>query len=104
MEFYEDWVVTVKGETHNFPSSIAPFGGIATKHGGVIRDTLGFGKGGYPIGGTAVMGTMDPMMAEDEIPHGAPHPPVICSGSVPPTPFHMNPMGLPIIPPGYRPP
>jgi len=34
MEFYEDWVVTIKGETHNFPSSIAPFGGVATKHGG----------------------------------------------------------------------
>jgi len=45
MEFYDGWVITIKGETHNFPSSIAPFGGIATKHGGVIRDTLGFGKG-----------------------------------------------------------
>jgi phosphoribosylformylglycinamidine synthase len=44
MEFYQDWVITIKGETHNFPSSIAPFGGVATKHGGVIRDTLGFGK------------------------------------------------------------
>ena len=40
IEFYDDWVVTIKGETHNFPSSIAPFGGVATKHGGVIRDTL----------------------------------------------------------------
>ena len=63
MEFYDGWVVTIKGETHNFPSSIAPFGGIATKHGGVIRDTLGFGKGAYPIGGTTVMGTMDPRLA-----------------------------------------
>jgi hypothetical protein len=45
MDFVDGWVVTIKGETHNFPSSIAPFGGIATKHGGVIRDTLGFGKG-----------------------------------------------------------
>ena len=63
MDFVDGWVVTIKGETHNFPSSIAPFGGIATKHGGVIRDTLGFGKGAYPIGGTTVMGTMDPSPA-----------------------------------------
>ena len=64
MDFADGWVVTIKGETHNFPSSIAPFGGIATKHGGVIRDTLGFGKGAYPIGGTTVMGTMDPRLPE----------------------------------------
>ena len=74
MEFADDWVVTIKGETHNFPSSIAPFGGIATKHGGVIRDTLGFGKGAYPIGGTTVMGTMDPSLPEFEVPTGALHP------------------------------
>ena len=76
MEFADGWVVTIKGETHNFPSSIAPFGGIATKHGGVIRDTLGFGKGAYPIGGTTVMGTMDPRLAENEVPAGALHPAV----------------------------
>lgn len=71
IEFYDGWVVTIKGETHNFPSSIAPFGGVATKHGGVIRDTLGFGKGAYPIGGTTIMGTMDPRMPDDAVPPGA---------------------------------
>jgi phosphoribosylformylglycinamidine synthase len=100
MEFYEDWVVTIKGETHNFPSSIAPFGGIATKHGGVIRDTLGFGKGGYPIGGTTVMGTMDPRISE--VPPGALHPQLIVSESIRATAYYMNPMGIPMMHPVYR--
>jgi phosphoribosylformylglycinamidine synthase len=102
MEFYEDWVVTIKGETHNFPSSIAPFGGIATKHGGVIRDTLGFGKGAYPIGGTTIMGTMDPGMAEEDVPTGALHPQLIVSESVRATAYYCNPMGIPMMHPIYR--
>jgi len=102
MEFFDDSVVTIKGETHNFPSAIAPFGGIATKHGGVIRDTLGFGKGGYPIGGTTVMGTMDPRMAEDEVPPGALPPQLIVTESIRATAYYMNPMGIPMMHPVYR--
>jgi len=102
MDFYEGWVVTIKGETHNFPSAIAPFGGIATKHGGVIRDTLGFGKGAYPIGGTTVMGTMDPRIGEDEVPSGALHPQLILTESIRATAYYMNPMGIPMMYPVYR--
>ncbi|MGD0921341.1 MAG: AIR synthase-related protein [Terriglobia bacterium] len=102
IEFYDDWVVTIKGETHNFPSSIAPFGGIATKHGGVIRDSLGFGKGGYPIGGTTIMGTMDPRMPEDAVPPGALHPELIVTESIRATAYYMNPMGIPMMHPIYR--
>jgi phosphoribosylformylglycinamidine synthase len=102
IEFYEDWVVTIKGETHNFPSSIAPFGGIATKHGGVIRDTLGFGKGGYPIGGSTIMGTMDPRMPEDAVPAGALHPQLILTESIRATSYYTNPMGIPMMHPVYR--
>ena len=100
MEFYDGWVITIKGETHNFPSSIAPFGGIATKHGGVIRDTLGFGKGAYPIGGTTVMGTMDPRISE--VPPGALHPQLIVSESIRATSYYTNPMGIPMMHPVYR--
>jgi len=102
MDFFDGWVVTIKGETHNFPSSIAPFGGIATKHGGVIRDTLGFGKGAYPIGGTTVMGTMDPCLPESEVPPGALHPELIVSESIRATAYYMNPMGIPMMHPIYR--
>ena len=102
MEFYDGWVVTIKGETHNFPSAIAPFGGIATKHGGVIRDTLGFGKGAYPIGGTTVMGTMDPRISDEEVPVGALHPQLILTESIRATSYYMNPMGIPMMHPVYR--
>ena len=102
IEFYDDWVVTIKGETHNFPSSIAPFGGVATKHGGVIRDTLGFGKGAYPIGGTTIMGTMDPRMPDDAVPPGALHPQLIVSESIRATSYYVNPMGIPMMHPIYR--
>ncbi|HEV2234471.1 MAG TPA: AIR synthase-related protein [Terriglobia bacterium] len=102
IEFYEGWVVTIKGETHNFPSSIAPFGGVATKHGGVIRDTLGFGKGAYPIGGTTIMGTMDPRLAEDAVPSGALHPQLIVTESIRATGYYTNPMGIPMMHPIYR--
>jgi len=102
IEFYDGWVVTIKGETHNFPSSIAPFGGVATKHGGVIRDTLGFGKGAYPIGGTTIMGTMDPRLAEDAVPSGALHPQLIVTESIRATGYYTNPMGIPMMHPVYR--
>jgi phosphoribosylformylglycinamidine synthase subunit PurSL len=102
MEFYDGWVVTIKGETHNFPTAIAPFGGISTKHGGVIRDTLGFGKGAYPIGGTTVMGTLDPRLADADVPAGALHPRLIVSESIRGTSYYVNPMGIPMMHPVYR--
>ena len=102
MKFYDDWVVTIKGETHNFPSSIAPFGGVATKHGGVIRDTLGFGKGAYPIGGTTIMGTMDPSMDDAALPSGTLHPELIVSESIRATAYYVNPMGIPMMHALYR--
>ncbi|MGH9356755.1 MAG: AIR synthase-related protein, partial [Terriglobia bacterium] len=102
LEFYDGWVITLKGETHNFPSSIAPFGGVATKHGGVIRDTLGFGKGAYPIGGTTIIGIIDPATPEGDLPAGALHPQLILSESVRATAYYMNPMGIPMMHAAYR--
>lgn len=102
MKFYEDQVILIKGETHNFPSSIATFGGIATKHGGVIRDAIGFGNGGYPIGGSTVMGTMDPRLSDSEIPGGALHPRLIVTESIRATSYYCNPMGIPMMFPIYR--
>lgn len=102
MRFYEDQVILIKGETHNFPSSIATFGGIATKHGGVIRDAIGFGIGGYPIGGSTIMGTMDPRISDSEVPGGALHPRLIVTESIRATAYYCNPMGIPMMYPSYR--
>lgn len=102
MKFYDGQVVLIKGETHNFPSSIATFGGIATKHGGVIRDAIGFGLGGYPIGGSTIMGTMDPRISDEKVPGGALHPRVIVLESIRATAYYCNPMGIPMMYPVYR--
>ncbi|MFO8001995.1 MAG: phosphoribosylformylglycinamidine synthase [Marinilabilia sp.] len=47
-------VLSLKAETHNFPTTVEPFNGAATGSGGEIRDRLGGGKGSLPLAGTAV--------------------------------------------------
>ena len=57
-DFYqtEDFksVISIKAETHNFPTTVEPFNGAATGSGGEIRDRLAGGKGSMPLAGTAV--------------------------------------------------
>jgi len=47
-------VISIKAETHNFPTTVEPFNGAATGSGGEIRDRLAGGKGALPLAGTAV--------------------------------------------------
>lgn len=47
-------VISLKAETHNFPTTVEPFNGAATGSGGEIRDRLAGGKGALPLAGTAV--------------------------------------------------
>ncbi len=57
-EYYEtkdfESVISLKAETHNFPTTVEPFNGAATGSGGEIRDRLAGGKGSLPLAGTAV--------------------------------------------------
>jgi len=57
-DFYEikefDSVISLKAETHNFPTTVEPFNGAATGSGGEIRDRLAGGQGSLPMAGTAV--------------------------------------------------
>ena len=57
-DFYEtkefESVISLKAETHNFPTTVEPFNGAATGSGGEIRDRLAGGKGSLPLAGTAV--------------------------------------------------
>lgn len=53
-------VISLKAETHNFPTTVEPFNGAATGSGGEIRDRLAGGKGSLPIAGTAVYMTSYP--------------------------------------------
>ncbi|UBM57214.1 phosphoribosylformylglycinamidine synthase [Marinilongibacter aquaticus] len=57
-DYYEekefDSVISLKAETHNFPTTVEPFNGAATGSGGEIRDRLAGGIGSLPLAGTAV--------------------------------------------------
>ncbi len=57
-DFYQeeafDSVISLKAETHNFPTTVEPFNGAATGSGGEIRDRLAGGRGSLPLAGTAV--------------------------------------------------
>ena len=53
-------VLSLKAETHNFPTTVEPFNGASTGTGGEIRDRMGGGKGSFPVAGTAVYMTSYP--------------------------------------------
>jgi len=55
-------VISIKAETHNFPTTVEPFNGASTGTGGEIRDRMGGGVGSWPIAGTAVYMTSYPRL------------------------------------------
>ena len=58
-------VLSLKAETHNFPTTVEPFNGAATGSGGEIRDRLGGGQGSLPLAGTAVYMTAYSRLRDD---------------------------------------
>lgn len=68
-DFYEekefDSVLSIKAETHNFPTTVEPFSGAATGSGGEIRDRLAGGQGALPLAGTAVYMTAYSRLTDD---------------------------------------
>jgi len=70
-DFYEittfDSVISLKAETHNFPTTVEPFNGAATGSGGEIRDRLAGGQGSLPLAGTAVYMTSYSRLQENKL-------------------------------------
>ncbi|MEO5788799.1 phosphoribosylformylglycinamidine synthase, partial [Gelidibacter sp.] len=68
-DFYQttdyESVISLKAETHNFPTTVEPFNGAATGAGGEIRDRLAGGKGSLPLAGTAVYMTSYSRLEKD---------------------------------------
>ena len=60
-------VISLKAETHNFPTTVEPFNGAATGSGGEIRDRLAGGQGSIPLAGSAVYMTSYPRMDKSHI-------------------------------------
>ena len=66
-------VISLKAETHNFPTTVEPFNGAATGSGGEIRDRMAGGKASFPLAGTAVYMTSLPRLEGGaERPEGRP--------------------------------
>ena len=59
-------VLSLKAETHNFPTTVEPFNGAATGSGGEIRDRMAGGKGSLPLAGTAVYMTSYPRLGSEK--------------------------------------
>jgi phosphoribosylformylglycinamidine synthase len=70
-DFYEtkdyNSVISLKAETHNFPTTVEPFNGAATGSGGEIRDRLAGGKGSLPLAGTAVYMTSYSRLSQTDL-------------------------------------
>jgi phosphoribosylformylglycinamidine synthase len=68
-DFFEvkpiETLISLKAETHNFPTTVEPFNGAATGSGGEIRDRMAGGKGSIPLAGTAVYMTSYPRFASE---------------------------------------
>ena len=68
-DFYQEKefnsVISIKAETHNFPTTVEPFNGAATGSGGEIRDRLAGGQGSLPLAGTAVYMTSYSRLTEN---------------------------------------
>lgn len=68
-DFFEvkdiETVLSLKAETHNFPTTVEPFNGASTGTGGEIRDRMAGGKGSFPVAGTAVYMTSYPRLVAD---------------------------------------
>jgi phosphoribosylformylglycinamidine synthase subunit PurSL len=74
INFYDGWSVIGKGETHNSPVAVEPFGGAATKNGGVYRDIVGTGQGGENILSVMVNNFASPFTPKEEVKPGCLHP------------------------------
>lgn len=59
-------VLSIKAETHNFPTTVEPFAGASTGSGGEIRDRMGGGRGSIPLAGSAVYATAYPRLNDHQ--------------------------------------
>ncbi|KKR87695.1 MAG: Phosphoribosylformylglycinamidine synthase 2 [Candidatus Curtissbacteria bacterium GW2011_GWA1_41_11] len=70
IDFYDGWAINGKGETHNSPSAIEPYGGAMTGSGGVFRDIAATGQGAKVIASTDIFCFAPPNLPSNKIPPG----------------------------------
>lgn len=95
MDFYDNWAVCGKVETHNSPSAIEPYGGAMTGSGGVFRDILGTGRGAKTIISTDMFCFANPDMEQKKLPEGTLPPKYLLKRVVTGVQDYGNRMGIP---------
>jgi phosphoribosylformylglycinamidine (FGAM) synthase-like enzyme len=94
-DFYDNFCLTIKGETHNGPTAISAYFGQLTKLGGVIRDILGTGLGSNPIGSFEYTAT-GLLHEEAPLPH-RPSPLLIATETMRAIKEYGNTVGIPMM-------
>src|SRR3989338_3690654 len=95
MDFYDGWVISGKGETHNAPSAIEPYGGAMTGSGGVFRDVLGTGQGAKNVVSTDVFCFAPPNFPSKDLPTGTLQPLYLLKRVVQGVKDYGNRVGIP---------
>lgn len=95
MDFYDGYAICGKGETHNSPSAIEPYGGAMTGSGGVFRDIVGTGLGAKTIVSTDIFCLAPWDMDKEKLPKGSLPPDYILKRVVAAVKDYGNRMGIP---------
>lgn len=95
MQFYDGYAICGKGETHNSPSAIEPYGGAMTGSGGVFRDIVGTGLGAKPIASTDIFCFAPVDLDEKDLPDGSLPPLYLLKNVVKGVKDYGNRMGIP---------
>ncbi|MDP2632815.1 MAG: phosphoribosylformylglycinamidine synthase subunit PurL [Candidatus Curtissbacteria bacterium] len=95
MDFYDGWAINGKGETHNSPSAIEPYGGAMTGSGGVFRDIVATGQGAKTVISTDIFCLANWDMNPKKLPKGSLPPRYILSRVVSAVRDYGNRMGIP---------
>src|SRR3989338_960749 len=95
MDFYDGWAINGKGETHNSPSAIEPYGGAMTGSGGVFRDIVATGQGAKTVISTDIFCLANWNMNLKKLPKGSLPPKYILSRVVAAVRDYGNRIGIP---------
>lgn len=93
--FYDGWVITAKGETHNYPVSIEPDGGAQTRSGGLFRDHEA--EGAQNLFGFDINCFAPPDMPINQVPEGRHHPDYLLRHNFYGIRDYGNRMGIPTV-------
>lgn len=95
IDLYDGWVITAKGETHNFPVNITPYGGAETRQGGLYRDHEA--EGAQNLFSLDINCFAPPDLPINQVPEGRLHPDYILRNNFYGIRDYGNRMGIPTV-------